>query len=160
MKTLFLDFDGVLHPASVFIDGGVVKLDCEDKSLFLFCWAPILEHILDDEDPHGVVKIILSTTWGHRFGWKVAATHLTEGLRARVVGGTTGYSKPRGRQIEVHAEDVRIADEDWIAIDDDDYWWPEKHLGKLVRSDPELGLLSKETQEDLRRKLRKLLNGK
>ncbi len=147
----------MLHPASVWFNHGEIQLDCEDETLFLFCWAPILESILDDEDPQGKIGIVLSTTWGHRFGWKVASNRLTPGLKARVKGGTTGYPQPRGVQIEMYAEDARIDHKDWIALDDDDYRWPERHQDKFIRTDPNLGLLEKSTQQHLRLKLRELL---
>ena len=156
-KTLFLDYDGVLHPSSVWFNNGEIQLNSEDESLFLFCWAQILESILDDEDPEGQIGIVLSTTWGHRWGWKVAAKRLPSGLQTRVKGGTTGYSQARGRQIEMYAEDVRMPDSEWIALDDDDYWWPERHLDKLVKTDPNLGILCKNTQQRLRLKLKDLL---
>lgn len=156
-KTLFLDYDGVLHPASVWLNHGEIQLDCEDESLFLFCWAPILESILDDEDPHGLISIVISSTWSHRYGWKAAAKRLTAGLQTRVKGGTTGYNQTRGRQIEMYVEDVRIPDFDWIALDDDDYKWPTRHLDKLIRTNPDLGLLEKSTQQFLRQKLKELL---
>ena len=158
MKILFLDFDGVLHPFNVrFSESLELALISEDKSLSLFCWAHLLESILDDEYPQGQIKIVLSTTWGHRYGLKEAAKRLTTGLQSRVVGGTIGYPQSRGRQIEQHVEDMSISIKDWIAIDDDDYLWP-KHLSqKLVKTDDNLGLSEKSTQQYLRLKLKELL---
>ena len=111
MKILFLDFDGVLHPFNVrFNEDLELALECDDKSLSLFCWAPLLESILNDVDPEGSIKIVLSTTWAHRFGWEESAKRLTPALQSRVIGGTIGYNWPRGSQIYKYVEDLNIAD--------------------------------------------------
>lgn len=156
-KTLFLDYDGVLHPYSVYCVGEAFELYCEDKSVQMFCWAPILEGILDDLDPHGRIKIVLSTTWAQRLHWSVAKKYLPESLQQRVVGGTTWAPVARGIQVQLHTMDYRIPDNCWLAIDDDDYKWPKEHLDKLVRTDEELGLSCKKTQAILREKLERLL---
>ena len=158
MKILFLDFDGVLHPFNVrFNEDLELALECDDKSLSLFCWAPILESILDDVDPESHIKIVLSTTWAHRYGWEVAACRLTPALQSRVVGGTIGYNRPRGLQIQKYVEEINIADHEWLAIDDDDYLWPTQLLDQLIKTDENLGLLEKSTQQLLRIKLKELL---
>ena len=158
MKILFLDFDGVLHPFNVrFNEDLELTLECDDKSLFLFCWTPLLESILDDVDPEGNIKIVLSTTWAHRDGWKEAAKRLTTGLQSRVVGGTVGYNRPRGLQIKKYVEDMNIADQEWLAIDDDDYMWPTHLLDQLIKTDGNLGLSEISTQKLLRIKLKELL---
>ncbi len=158
MKILFLDYDGVLHPFNVrFNDDLELALECDDKSLFLFCWAPILESILNDEDPERHIKIILSTSWAHRFGWEDAAKRLTPDLELRVVARTNGYSRARGLQILKCVEDMSIADNNWLAVDDDDYLWPTHLLDHLIKTDENLGLQEKTTQQLLRLKLRELL---
>ena len=158
MKILFLDFDGVLHPFSVrFNDDLGLTLESEDKSLFLFCWGPILESILNEEDPKRNIKIILSTTWAHRYGWEDAAKRLTPALESRVVAGTNGYNRPRGLRILKCVEDMGIADNNWLAIEDDDYLWPTNLRDHLVKTDEKLGLFEKTTQQLLRLKLQELL---
>ena len=158
MKILFLDFDGVLHPYNVrFNEDLELALECEDKTLHLFCWAPTLESILDELDPKCNIKIVLSTTWAHRDGWKEAAKQLTTGLQSRVVGGTIGYNRPRGLQIQKYVEDMHIADHEWLAIDDDDYLWPTHLIEQLIKTDENLGLSEISTQQHLRLKLREML---
>lgn len=158
MKILFLDFDGVLHPWSVrFNEDLELALECDDKSLSLFCWAPLLQNILVDVDPESHIKIVLSTTWAHRDGWEKAAKRLTPGLQSRVVGGSVGYNRPRGLQILKYVEDMNIADHEWLAIDDDDYQWPTHLLDHLIRTDENLGLSEISTQQHLRLKLREML---
>jgi hypothetical protein len=149
-KYLFLDFDGVLHP----------QLDPYSESYHYiehFCWAPILEAILDDVDPGGRIRIILSTTWGHRTHWTVAKKHLSESMQQRVVGGTIGDPVSRGQQIENHALNYMITDDCWIALDDDGYKWPKQHLDKFVRTNEIHGISCKKTQAILREKLERLL---
>lgn len=156
-KTLFLDYDGVLHPYNVWAKNGEFELQCEDKSLTLFCYAPILEAIIDDIDPHGLVSITLSTTWAQRLHWTTARNYLPESLKNRVVAGVHHYPLARGLQIETYCLDYRIPDDSWIAIDDDDYNWPPQNLDKLVKCDPDVGLSCIKTQQELRRKLEALL---
>ena len=155
---VFLDFDGVLHPSSVrFNEDLELALECDDKSLFLFCWAPILKSILNYVDPECAIKIVLSTTWAHRDGWKEAAKCLTPCLQLRVIGGTVGYDRPRGLQIQKYVEDMNIADHQWLAIDDDDYLWPPHLLDLLIKTDENLGLSEISTQQLLKLKLKELL---
>lgn len=154
---LYLDFDGVLHPSEVWmIDNQPVLQWPDDPSLTLFCWAPILELILDDHDPQGLIKIVLSTTWGQRFGLQKAAEYLPNSIRSRVVGKTTHSDGPRGVQVAQHAK-YHIKNQKWIAIDDVAYLWPIEHLDKLVRCDESLGISSIKTQQELRLKLQVLL---
>ena len=154
---LYVDYDGVLHPFSVYAQGETFELHWHDKSVKLFCWAPIIEAIMDDIDPHGRIKIVLSTTWAQRMHWTSAKSYLPESLQQRVISSTTWAHVARGVQIALHAIDYRIADDCWVAIDDDSYKWPIEHLDKLVLTDPELGLSCKKTQLELRKKLEKLL---
>ncbi len=155
---VFLDFDGVLHPFNVrFNDDLELALECNEKSLHLFCWAPILEGILEEVDPERHIKIILSTTWAHRYGWEDASKRLTPNLETRVVARTNGYNRPRGLQILKCVEDMNIADHQWLAIDDDDYLWPTHLLDKLIKTDENLGLSEISTQQLLRLKLKELL---
>lgn len=158
MKTLFLDFDGVLHPFNVrFNEDLGLELQCEDKSLSLFCWAPILDSILREVDPECHIKIVLSTSWAHRYGWEDAAKRLTRNLELRVVARTNGYNRPRGLQILKCAENMNIADDEWLAVDDDDWLWPPHLLDHLIKTDENLGLSEISKQQLLRLKLQELL---
>ncbi len=158
MKILFLDFDGVLHPFNVrFNEDLELTLECDDKSLHLFCWVPILESILNEVDPECHIKIVLSTSWAHRYGWEDAAKLLTPVLDSRVVGRTNGYNRARGLQILKCVEDMNIAYNNWLALDDDDYLWPTHFLNQLIKTDENLGLSEISTQQILRLKLKELL---
>lgn len=154
-KTLYLDYDGVLHPFDENADS--LQRQSEDTEANLFCWAPILEAILDDIDPVGEIAIVLSTTWAQRTHWTLARNHLPNSLRSRVIGGTHPAPVARGIQIELHAMDFGISDTDWIAIDDDDYNWPTQHVERLIKCSPHIGLSCKKTQQELLKKLEVLL---
>ncbi len=157
-KHLFLDYDGVLHPFSFsHISGAPMTLHWHDRSVSLFCWAPILERLLSEVDSEGRVKIILSTTWQQRLGWRAAAKHLPLALQKRVVGGVYKYGLSRGAEIAMHAMDYKISDEDWLAVDDDGWMWPEEHLSRFIKADPATGLSSERLQQDLREKLERIL---
>lgn len=149
---LFLDFDGVLHPSEVYLINDEAELRVSDNpGLRLFCWAPILESILDDYDPAGRVKIVLSTTWGHRWGWEVAAARLSVGLSNRVVGGTSPAQISRGLQIKNHVEQMNI--HNWLALDDDVWGWPGEYRHRLVLTESDVGLSSLKTQLEFKNKL-------
>lgn len=156
-KTLFLDYDGVLHPYNVWAKNGEFELQHENKSLTLFCFAPILEAIIDDVDSAGRISIVLSTTWSHSLDWRAAVKYLPEGLQQRVVGCTHPAPAARGVQVVLYAMDCRLKDDSWIALDDNDYNWPPQHLDKLIICEPDVGLSCKKTQQELRRKLEELL---
>lgn len=154
---LYLDFDGVLHPSEVWmIDERPVLQFKDNPSLTLFCWAPILEAILDDVDPNGYINIVLSTTWGQKFGWQKASEYLPDNLKSRVIGKTSHSDRPRGVQIAQHAK-YHIGGQDWLAIDDMYQSWPVEHLDKLIKCDESLGISSIKTQQELRLKLDGLL---
>ena len=146
---LYLDFDGVLHPREVFVVNGEPELRWPlAPELQLFCWADILDTVLDEHDPAGRVGIVLSTSWGHHFGQQEAASYLPEGLRNRVVGRTIELKAPRGWEIAIHAEEKGIID--WIALDDDVFMWPEEYQHRLVDCDPSLGLSNLATVNKLK----------
>jgi hypothetical protein len=156
---LYLDYDGVLHPSNVWlIDDKPILQWPDDPNLALFCWASILESILDDHDPAGRIKIVLSTSWGQKFGLQVASDYLSDNLKSRVIGKTTHSDRPRGLQISQHAK-YDIKQQQWLAIDDVAHLWPAEHLDKLVRCDPERGLSCINTQASLKTKIEAMMHG-
>ena len=111
----------------------------------------------NEVDPECLIKIVLSTSWSHRYGWEDAAKRLTPYLELRVVARTNGYNRPRGLQILKCVEDMSIGDQQWVAVDDDDYLWPTHLLNQLIKTDENLGLSEISTQQILRLKLKELL---
>lgn len=154
---LYLDFDGVLHPSEVWMIGDKPVLQWpDDPALTLFCFAPILESILDDYDVAGRIKIILSTTWGQKFGLQKASDYLPDSLKSRVIGKTSHSEKPRGVQVAQHAR-YHIKQQPWLALDDVAHMWPPEHLDKLIACDPGKGLSCLSTQAKLKAKLEVIL---
>jgi hypothetical protein len=157
---LFLDFDGVLHPAEVELKEydyrGPLTPELNAPGYTLFCWVETLERILDDEDPHGRIKIVLSTSWSYHFGLEGAKAYLPEGLQARVIGKIDHSLLSRGELILKHARKNDY--ERWIAIDDDRCRWPYDYQNRLVYCDSDTGISDEMVQADLRGILRDLVS--
>lgn len=151
--TLFLDFDGVLHPDAVYRVGGKILLRAEGVSLFE--WAPVLEECLI---PYPDLKIVLSTSWVRVLGFDIARGWLPEELQLRVVGATWHRHGPRGweylsRFEQIHRNVERHQHARWLAIDDSGEGWAHKHRDNLVLTDSVLGLGASVAQQELREKL-------
>lgn len=153
MRVLFLDFDGVLHPADVWLEAdGRMRLGESSPGHTLFEHAPLLADILA---PHEDVKIVLSTSWVPGLGFKQALENLPEGLAGRVVGATfdplvhgKGYGDvARGYQVQGDAQRRKLTD--WVVLDDDARNWPDESLERLIQTDPQMGLASPSAIERL-----------
>lgn len=156
---LFLDFDGVLHPSSVYLKKGRPVLQGEGE---LFMWAPQLMQALA---PHPHVKIVLSTNWVRVRGFTRVKRALPEALRERVIGATwhsamkeddflsipyasrlttpaIWYDKAtRFQQIERYVSRTNV--EQWIAIDDlheNIETWHAVHEKNFILTNPQKGL--------------------
>ena len=146
---LFLDFDGVLHPARAYMGRQGPQLAGEGS---LFMWAELLAEALS-EFPH--VQIVLSTSWVRHMPLEQVRDFLPVPLRRRVTGSTwdhifnvpefsrnlplsywqhaSRYQQVR-RWIDVHR--VRR----WVAIDDDGEGWAEADNARFVHTNGETGL--------------------
>ena len=144
---LFLDFDGVLHPARAVMGQHGPELD-GDGSLFM--WAEPLAELLA-ERPH--VQIVLSTSWARHLPFEQVRDFLPVALRRRVVGSTwhriqsdPDFSRglpfsywqdaSRYQQVKRWANAHRLRR--WVAVDDDAKGWDEPE--RLVQTNPETGL--------------------
>lgn len=163
-KIIFVDYDGVLHRDSVFLEhrrpvlrgGGV-----------LFQWAPLLICALQ---PHPEVKIVLSTSWSRIRGFSRARDVLPQPLRDKVIGSTwhsgmgkseiSGlrletswwYTVTRYQQITAYVARAKMA-VNWLAIDDNNVGWAEEHRDRLVLTDPDRGLSDPKVLERLSERL-------
>jgi len=135
---LYLDFDGVLHPADVRVtqdepERARVYLNGRPSDHPLFEHAPLLERLLE---PYPEVQIILATTWARDLGLDVAAEQLPIGLRDRVIdtvwrGSLLEYSLgSRYDTIQADADSRGLTQ--WLALDDDLHYWPEDRLHLVV----------------------------
>lgn len=147
-ELLYLDFDGVLHPADVFrhIHSSEVFLP-ERLTLRghrFFEHAELLGSLIE---PYSDLRIILSTNWVYAVGYDRARRQLPGSLADRVIGATYHSSMrhsreyarmSRGQQILSDVE--RRLPHAWLAVDDDEELWPEAHLTNLVLTHPDLGI--------------------
>lgn len=131
---LFLDFDGVLHPAV-----------CYDAALLL-SKLPLLEGVLRRR-PN--VDVVVSSTWRETRALDELRSLFSADIAARVVGVTPHWrdiqdeatygTYVRQAEIEVWLRDAGRAWEQWLAIDD------QRHLFRpfcknLFRTNPASGL--------------------
>lgn len=159
--TLFLDYDGVLHPAKVWYErnkGYVLR----HEGRRLFDRTTGLVDLLD-EFGTDVIQIVLSTSWvTAENGWQAAADHLHPRLRAYVVDGTfdfeheEGWSRREWREMTRYQQINRYFRTNglsrWIAVDDDVCGWAEDQTHRLVATESLEGLTSAHITE-LRRKI-------
>lgn len=142
---LFLDIDGVCHPAEAcgsMPDGSVFGED-------LFRWVGPLLQLLD-EMPH--VDVVLHSSWRHSYKeLPKLLTDLPPQLAARVSGVTPVDIYDRQTSIETYVRRYRI--EQFVAIDDAKYHFDEG-LPWLVLSGPD-GLSNPATVEALRKALKR-----
>lgn len=149
-RTLFLDYDGVLHPDEAYLVNGRPVLRCDGA---LFMWAAHLSALLDG---HPDVRIVLSTSWARELRYARARRHLPEDLRARVIGATwhSGMRlsedlRPLDRMTwwdlatrydQIKRYVSRAGLQTWLAIDDQPEGWAQADLSHLVRTDSDKGL--------------------
>lgn len=159
-RVLFLDFDGVLHPDDVYRTRSGLELRASGQ---LMMHAGILVEILEDF-PH--VKISLSTSWVRILGYRRARAALPPKLQALTVSSTWHSRMPRApfegydihsRYQQIRAAVARAGLTNWLALDDDPFESWSDHDRRLIRTDPDLGISSVPTQEELRLKLRAMM---
>ena len=159
-RVLFLDFVGVLHPDDVYRTRSGLVLRAPGQ---LIMHAGILVEILK---AFPQVKISLSTSWVRILGYRRARAALPPGLQALTVSSTWHSRMPKApfegydmysRYQQIRAAVTRASLTNWIALDDDPFEsWPD-HDRRLIRTDPDLGLSSLPTQQELMLKLRALM---
>lgn len=160
--TLFLDFDGVLHPDAVYRRRGhgiflhKPSLPPEFHDATLFGYAGHLVDVLDDFPS---VRIVLSSSWVASLRFTAALSHLPPALQVRVVGATYHSRhtpdwdlQSRYQQIMVHVVRHHLG-QAWVAIDNDPEGWPEDQRDRLVLTDDFRGIGDPRAQDDLRAKL-------
>lgn len=157
LHVLYLDYDGVLHPDSVYrTRKGIELLHRPGHSLF--------EHVLLLEAelrPYPEVKIVLSTSWLLiQGGYEHAKSKLSESLQERCIGGTFHRREMRKtwfnsmpRPDQVVRDVTRRQPARWVAVDDCPDEWPAGVRHNIVRADPDLGISASSVLGDLKTKL-------
>ena len=153
LPTLYLDYDGVLHPDEVYRVGKQIVLRMDGFALFE--WGSILEMLVA---PYPQLQIVLSSSWVRVVGFDDALARLPQGIQRRVVGATWHRHGPRGweyltRYEQIHRNVERHRHQRWLAIDDDGAGWPDELRGSLVLTDSLLGLGAVSAQQELAEKL-------
>lgn len=146
---LFLDFDGVLHPARVYLGQEGPELAGEGS---LFMWAELLCEMLADF-PH--VQVVLSTSWVCHLPFAQVNDFLPVPLRRRVIGSTwdhiskvpefsrnlpLSYWRDACRYQQVRRWVVFYRVRRWIAVDDEGEGWAEADLARFIHTNSETGL--------------------
>lgn len=164
-RVLMLDYDGVLHPDSVYLihKRGPTLVNAPGHRLFENCG--LLDEVLA---PYPQLRIVLSTSWVRRYRGSVrrVARRLTPSLQARVIGATY-HSRmdpdefaqaPRGMQ--VWSDVLRRKPTTWLALDDDYLHWPTWCRDNLVRTHPIFGIAEPGVLAELKAKLERAFGGK
>lgn len=139
--TLFLDFDGVLHPEY-----------CNPSLHFVM--LPALEALLRE---YPQVEIVLSSTWRMQFEFSHLLSRFSPDISARIAGQTPVFAElkdvpdrligyPRHAECWAWQRDHRMASDNWVALDDRPWlFYPLCH--QLIQTNGAIGL----TQDDLKR---------
>ncbi|MDM4768309.1 HAD domain-containing protein [Pelomonas sp. SE-A7] len=142
LMILYLDFDGPLHPDAVYITAsGQVELRAPGHRLFES--MHLLEAVLE---PHPSVRVVLSTSWVFMKSFSFARRQLSPSFQSRVVGATFHSREDRDsfsrmtRWQQIARDVARRRPHTWIALDDDDFEWPDEQRHHLVKADEWLGL--------------------
>jgi hypothetical protein len=163
---LYLDYDGVLHPADV----RVTKAEPLRPQIYqkgrptdrrLFEHASLLAHILDAFPD---VRISLATSWVRTFGYEFAVQQLPPVLRSRVVGtiwqGWMLQFPPPRRHDAITADAEERGVRRWLALDDEVEGWPadRRHL-VVAPKNPWQGLAQPGVADELSTALKLLCTG-
>lgn len=159
MHVLYLDYDGVLHPDSVYRTRNGIEL-LHRPGHALFENVPLLEAALE---PYSNVRIVLSTSWQLiEGGCEHAKSKLSPALQKRCIGGTFDRRETRkawfesmSRPEQVILDVKRRQPACWVAVDDWPEPWPACVRDNVVRTDPEFGIANSAALEDLRVKLQR-----
>lgn len=138
---LYLDYDGVLHPADVRVTRDEplrprVYVCGQPTDEQLFRYMSLLELLLV---PYPELRIVLATSWVRTFGYEYALNQLSPALQSRVIGAAMLPAPTRFDSIDIDAQERGLTR--WLALDDDVCGWPDERRHQVVAPiDPLLGL--------------------
>ena len=123
---LFLDFDGVLHPA-----GSAAKEQ--------FVRLPRLETVLR---AHAGLQVALTTDWQADYPLDALRAKFSQDIAARIIGGVSNTKRPgaptRHDRIQVFLRKNIWPRDAWVALDDLEDEFPAR-CPRLVLCRPEVG---------------------
>ena len=105
--TLFLDFDGVLHPLSPTADQPE------------FCYLPRLSAVPRDFPD---VDVVISSSWRTEFDLDALRAFFPGDLRARIIGVTPWLPGLRSQEVSAWLAECRPG-ASWLALDDQRQQW-------------------------------------
>lgn len=151
MDVLYLDLDGVAHPADVWYERATRQVTLRTPGHELFESMPIF---IEAIAPYPALHVVLSTSWVRTYGFEQTLEFLPKALQGRVIGATYDASSPdawrwdRLRRYDTIALDVlRRQPKRWLALDDDGIGWPAEEHSALVPVPSALGLACPLAQE-------------
>jgi hypothetical protein len=128
MKTIFLDFDGVLHSMSDYLTHPFNRL-------------PLLENLIGAAS----FDIVVSSSWRFHQDIEVIKGHLGK-VSSRVIGVTGDAVRgPHARYQEICAYANQCLISDWRALDDAHWEFPPG-TPELIACDPRTGLTVREVK--------------
>lgn len=133
---LFLDFDGVLHPAP-----------CIERELFAH--LPKFERWLRT---HAEIEVVISSSWRNQVPWLEIVDRFSPDVQARIVGRTPSRFQIVGSlvpaEVAIYKREAEIFDwrrthgrlsDPWIAVDDIPSWFSHG-CANLMLVDPATGI--------------------
>ncbi len=127
MAMLFLDFDGVLHPAF-----------CPDEEHF--CRRPLFESVMRRFPD---VRIVISSSWRRVYAIDYLRSRFSRDIAERIVGTTQLWvpdeSLNRLQEIVAYIERKGLEHAAWLALDDSAFEFPT-HCANLLLCDSRVGL--------------------
>lgn len=152
---VYLTFEGVLHSEQYAL-GRARQRHFENTSEGeLFEHSSLLSNMLG---PYPSVRIVLSTSWVHEFGFAVSLAQLPRQLQDRVIGCTEHAAGLFPGQ-QVAADVQKRTPASWLALEVDPFGWPQWCLPHLVVCDPNLGISRPDVRADLEARLAEIGRG-
>jgi hypothetical protein len=110
---VFLDFDGVMHPAG-----------CDTSKHF--CNLAHFEAVMREHPDAGIV---IASTWRHAYPLSELKRHFSPDIGARIVGKTPALEDEsddhvRYEEIREFMRHPQLAGAQWVAVDDSDFEFP------------------------------------
>lgn len=150
MNTIFIDFDGVMHPVTAIagLSPYHPQLDLEIKRRNMFCWLPLLEEVLQDDDD---ITIAVHSSWKQYLS-NDQMNAILGNLASRYIGITPiGAARYHGILQVVQ----RAGIEHHLILDDATDEFPLHHPD-LVATHPSRGLNDERVMDQIKNWLKKI----
>lgn len=131
-KIIFLDYDGVLHPAST------------PSSQQLFSCSHFIEKVIDEKS----CDIVISSSWRFHMDYEKLIANLPKKIKDCVIGSTgepyIGQYSRYNEILDYLKASKLFNDVKWIALDDSLFEFP-KNCEQLIVCNPNTGVSAKES---------------